>query len=124
MWEGIDKRRFPRANYKCEITIAAGREKKPISSLTENVGVGGICASLTEDVGIFSEVDLILEVKKNHPPIKCKGTVVWVVKRTDPKGEGHTTYDTGIEFVDIKRKDRELIVSLINGLREKEENSK
>jgi hypothetical protein len=35
------------------------------------------------------------------PPLKCGGSVVWVVKSADAKKTKTSCYDTGIEFVNI-----------------------
>ena len=112
MWDGINRRKFPRANYKCLISIKKRLTAKTISTQTENIGAGGICIIIKEDLGLFQGVDLELFLEDNRPPIKCGGTVVWVVRKSAPKKGAHV-YDTGVEFIDIRPEDRDKISELV-----------
>jgi c-di-GMP-binding flagellar brake protein YcgR len=112
MWDGINRRKFPRANYKCLISIKKRLTAKTISTQTENIGAGGICVIIKEDLGLFQGVDVELYLDDARPPIKCGGTVVWVVKKASSK-KGNYLYDTGIEFIDIRPEDREKISELV-----------
>src|SRR3989338_11631550 len=113
MWNGINRRKFPRANYKCLITIRKRLTSKTIATQTENIGAGGICVIIKEDLGLFQGVDLELHLEDNRPPVKCGGTIVWVVKKSELKQKGGFLYDTGIEFIDIRPEDRERISELV-----------
>ena len=120
MWNGINRRKFPRASYKCLIAIRKRLTSKVISTMTENIGAGGICVVIKEDLGLFQGVDLELYINDSHPPIKCGGTVVWVVKKSSPKQKGVYLYDTGIEFIDIRPEDREKLFLLVEEILKKE----
>lgn len=116
MWDGINRRKFPRANYKCLITIKRRLTSKTISTQTENIGAGGICVIIKEDLGLFQGVDLEIFIEsENTPPMKCGGTVVWVVKKTSSK-KGVYLYDTGIEFIDMRPEDRDRISEVVEGI--------
>ena len=65
MWNGINRRKFPRANYKCLITIRKRLTSKVLSTQTENIGAGGICVIIKEDLGLFSS----LLVSANFPSL-------------------------------------------------------
>ena len=113
MWSGLDRRRFPRANYKCKIDIKRKHmPPKATSTHTENIGVGGICVIVDEDLKIFRDVDLEIYLESGQPPISCKGSIMWVVRETDSKGK--VKYDTGIEFGDMKEEDRARIAAIVN----------
>ena len=102
MWDGIDRRKFPRIHYKCLLYIKKADSTKTISTYTENIGAGGICVVLNEDLGLFQGVNLEITLENGiHANVKCSGTVVWVVKKHPIKEKGAMQYDTGIEFVDI-----------------------
>ena len=123
MWDGIDRRRFPRAHYKCLIYIKKKENSKPISVYTENIGAGGICVLVDENMGLFQGVKLELDLgDKSGERIACTGTVVWVVKQREPGGKTKELYDTGIEFIDIKEADRKLISSVVDGIIGKSKN--
>ena len=110
MWNGINRRKFPRANYKKRLTA------KTISTQTENIGAGGICVIIKEDLGLFQGVDLELFIEGNTTAIKCGGTVVLVVKKSEPKQKGSHVYDTGIEFIDIRPEDRDRISEAVENI--------
>ncbi|OGW84589.1 MAG: hypothetical protein A2987_05715 [Omnitrophica bacterium RIFCSPLOWO2_01_FULL_45_10] len=116
MWNGINRRKFPRAYYKCNIVIKKRLTSKVISTQTENLGAGGICVIIKEDIGLFQGVDVELYLEDKGPPIKCGGTVVWVVKKSEPKHKGSYVYDTGVEFIDLRPEDRERIIEVVESI--------
>ena len=124
MWNGINRRKFPRANYKCLITIRKRLTAKTISTHTENIGAGGICVIIKDDLGLFQGVDLDLFIGDDRHPIKCGGTVVWVVKKSEPKQKGSFSYDTGIEFIDVRPEDRDRISEVVEDILKAQSKSK
>ncbi|MFH1411145.1 MAG: PilZ domain-containing protein [Candidatus Omnitrophota bacterium] len=112
----MNGRKFPRVNYRCRILICKNGEEKIFDANTENIGQGGVCVSLPNDVGMFERVGVELFLGEGGSPVKCKGKVVWVVKGHGSAVGGEVAYDTGVEFTDLDRKDRERIEGLINGL--------
>ena len=66
-WAGLDKRQFPRVNAKCDISIQ-GRFNNPLHAHTENLGIGGVCVILKEELERFSDVSLRLALKEENPP--------------------------------------------------------
>lgn len=101
MWDGINRRRFPRADYPCRIKIRDKKGKTILVARTDNVGCGGICAVLEKNLGLFSNVDLELDLEDGSSPIGAEGMVVWVVKRHEIKKEEAGNFDTGIEFKNL-----------------------
>jgi len=119
MWSGIDKRRFPRARYKCGLYIRKMGSPKHIVTQTENIGGGGICVVLEDDLGLFQGVDIELNLEDNQELIKCAGTVVWVVKKHPTQKGSVFMYDTGVEFVDLDFEPRSRILKTVEGLLKK-----
>ncbi|NQV04411.1 MAG: PilZ domain-containing protein [Candidatus Omnitrophica bacterium] len=111
MWGGINRRKFPRANYPCKITVKRKDHPDSLSTHTENIGIGGICVLLPKDLGIFAPVEIRLDLLDGSPSIECDGAIVWIVTR---KQEAQANYDTGIEFTNLKRKDTDRIVNVID----------
>lgn len=102
---------------ECLIAIGAKGAAKRFFTRTENIGVGGVCVSLAEGLGVFNEVAVELALKDGLPPIKCKGNVVWVVKNRLVKNSVRTTkFDTGIEFVALKEDEQARIENLVEKL--------
>ncbi len=100
MWDGFDKRRFQRINLQCEISIKSEEAGRPISAVTENVGLGGVCVILDEPVERFERCHVRFELDKNMPKIESYGRVVWTVPLRTPKAK-KSRYDIGIEFMDM-----------------------
>lgn len=98
MWQGLDRRGFPRVSYLCKIGIFKKGRQEKFSAHTDNIGTGGVCVILEKAAERFLPVELVLYLEDNQPPIECDGRVVWMVKR---QGK----FDTGIEFVNIQEKD-------------------
>lgn len=116
-WDGLNRRKFPRINYPCLVTIRHEEEiKDVVLTHTENVGIGGVCVTLKKGLKIFSPVELELDLLDMGEHIKGKGKVVWSVRRASEIQNKPLFYDTGIEFVDVAEKDRERIQAAIDRL--------
>jgi len=109
VWTGLDQRNFPRIEVKCDISIH-GKGGYVIQSKTENLGAGGVCVILQEELEKFSEVRLRIALDSEEKYIECDGRIVWIVKSKDPASQ-KTFYDTGIEFKNLKGVERQAILS-------------
>lgn len=121
MWDGINRRRFPRADYPCLIRVHRKKGKETLGAKTENLGVGGIFVILEKDLGLFSMVELELDLQDGLPAIKAEGTVVWVVRRHEIKKDRSGYFDTGIEFKCLDVTSIARIESMVNKCLEKEQ---
>ena len=101
MWDGFNQRKFPRVNLQCEIIIQAEELAAPISTLTENVGAGGVCVILDKALERFSECRIRLHLDEKMPTIDCSAKVVWAVPTQSLKSS-KKKFDTGLEFVKIE----------------------
>jgi hypothetical protein len=99
MWDGFNKRKFPRLALRCEVTILSDLTGKPLVTLTENVGIGGVCIILDHQLERFSKCRLRLELEEGTS-IECDGRVVWAVP-TQGARPNSKQYDTGIEFTGL-----------------------
>lgn len=111
MWSGINKRKFPRANYPCIISVKRKDHPDTLSTQTENIGVGGICVILPKDLGIFAPVEIQLDLLDSQDIINCDGTVAWVIASKEDKNK--ESFDTGLEFTNLKRKDATRISAIV-----------
>lgn len=116
MWQGIDQRRFPRANYKCTVTIRQGDKATPLSAITENIGLGGICIMLEKGLDIFSPVDLQLSLEDSKEAMQVHGTIVWVVRRREMRRK--PSYDTGVEFAELSPESKARIEAILDRVKE------
>ena len=112
MWNGINCRKFPRIKSKCEVDIILDGHVEHVSTITENIGVGGICIILEKKVDKFAVVKLILDLEDGLSPIECNGRIVWIIEKRI-LGKGKTDYDVGIEFLDMNIIDGDRIKNFI-----------
>jgi len=82
--------------------------------MTENVGAGGVCVLLAEDLGLFQSVETEIIVPGEADPIMTPGTVVWVVRKRNGGRPDMEVFDTGIEFVGIEEKQRERLIAAVD----------
>jgi len=111
MWGGINRRKFPRAEYPCKITVKRKDHPDSLTAQTENIGIGGICAMLPKDLGIFAPVEIQLDLLDKKPAMECDGAIVWVVGKKQAKS---ATFDTGVEFTNLKRSDADRINAIVD----------
>ena len=109
-WDGNERRRFARVRLPCKITVFIPQEHT-ITSHTENIGEGGIGVLINEQLDVSADVGL--EIYLENQPISCKGRVVWTVEK-ECSSSSASSFDTGIEFCDIKEHDRAFITNLVN----------
>ena len=112
MWEGINKRRFPRANYGCEVIVRHKKKPEIFSTQTENIGVGGICVILPKGLSLFTDVELEIRLPDGKEAIHTEGRTVWIVKDSSRNDR----FDTGVEFTKISKEARGRIETIINRL--------
>jgi c-di-GMP-binding flagellar brake protein YcgR len=107
----MDKRRFPRASYKCSVSLKQKGETAVLQTVTENLGLGGVCVLLDKGLDIFSPVSLEIKLDEAQPPVSVLGTIVWVVRRREFK-KG-SSFDTGIEFSELSPPNRSKIEAVL-----------
>jgi Tfp pilus assembly protein PilZ len=105
-WGGLNRRRFPRAQYPCLVVLREGQESaESILAHTENFGIGGLCVVVKKQIKMFSQVNIELDLMDMGDNIRCKGKIVWSIRREEDAKEKPLFYDTGIEFVNISDED-------------------
>jgi len=114
-WQGVDKRIFPRANYPCTVRLKSKVNSDIFHTKTENIGCGGVCVILPKGIGMFSRVDMEVDIKskKEHRVIKCEGSVVWVVGKRQMDQDTPSSFDTGIEFIGLREEDKSLVDKIV-----------
>lgn len=117
-WDGLNRRRFPRVIYPCLVVIQNNDSggKDIILTHTENVGIGGVCLILKQDIKMFTVVEIELDLLDLGNHIKCQGKIVWNVQRKTEARNKPMFYDIGIEFADVKDDERQRIERIIQRL--------
>ena len=113
-WGGLNRRRFPRAQYPCLVVLREGQKSmESILAHTENLGIGGLCVVIKRQIKMFSPVDIELDLMDMGDNIHCQGKIVWSIRREEDAGEKPLFYDTGIEFVNIPDEDATRIENVV-----------
>ncbi|MFH1768007.1 MAG: PilZ domain-containing protein [Candidatus Omnitrophota bacterium] len=74
-WNSQEKRKSPRLEFPCKITIF--NKKQMLSSHTEDISRGGMKVILEEKIDVSTDVHIdIFLTKDKH--IQCSGKVKWV----------------------------------------------
>ena len=91
-----DRRKFPRANYPCQLTMwLVDGSNETILANTSNIGVGGICVHLNQGIAVGTKVDVTLSFRLSRIPFKSSGVVVRSRK------ESEKFYNIGIKFENL-----------------------
>ena len=116
-WEGLNRRKFPRANFPCLIKIIrSGEVDDVILTHTENVSIGGTCVIIKKSCELFISLAVEIDLMDGGEPIRCRGKVVWSVRRKAVEANKPSFYDLGLEFVDIRPEDRVRLEKVIEHL--------
>jgi len=75
---------------------------------TRNISAGGLCLSMDERLQIGDKLQLRMKLP-SEKIINAQGRVVWIREFEINSREYKKTFDTGIEFTEIRDEDREKI---------------
>ena len=125
MWDGVNRRNFPRAEYPCLITVR--KNTAPVQAVlthTEDLSINGVRVLIREKIELQSEVDLEIDLKDTLATVLSKGIVKWVQEIPPHKENTSVHHDTGIEFIGLKAEDESRIKAIIDHLLSAENNTK
>ncbi len=112
LWDGFNKRKFPRLHLTCEVVVQPMGKQKAFTASTEDVGMGGVSVMLPEPLERFDRCKISLELKDGEPPVQCIGRSVWVIPSQDRKS-AKKNFDTGFEFLDLDEFSRKRLRAFI-----------
>lgn len=110
MWQGMERRRFPRADFPCKIIVRKRGTITKFTSRIVNIGVGGVCVILNQEIPRYTYLELMIFLDDKQSPIDSDARVVWTVKKDI---EEDIEVDTGIEFINLKQEDRSRIDKIV-----------
>jgi len=88
-----NRRKYPRANYPCQLTIWLSEGlNETILANTSNLGTGGLCVHLNQEIDMGTKVDVQLNFTNPTTPFRCKGVVVRCKK------ENAKFFNIGVQF--------------------------
>ena len=115
-WNGEERRRYIRVD--ATLLVRYEIEKKPrltASVLTKNIGTGGILIETSEKLPIETLLGLEIDVPDQRKPIIADGKVVWIKERPETDHAGKRMFNTGIKFVNMYSREKELLLQYIKG---------
>ena len=119
-WTGLNRRRFPRVNYPCLVTIRLDQgDKEAILTHTENIGVGGASIIINRNLKLFTPVEVEVDLLDEGNHIICSGKIVWAIRRKVDESKKPLFYDMGIEFSDLKEADQKRLEVIVARLAQK-----
>lgn len=108
VWEREDRRKFPRVMYPCMVKIKSpGHPPKDLLAHTENIGQGGLCVLLRQDLKLFTTVDTEIDLLDMEEHVRPQGKIVWVVRRKPDETLKPLFYSIGIEFTKVSKEDQD-----------------
>jgi len=116
-WEGLNRRKFPRATFPCLIKIIRpDHADEVILTHTENLSLGGTCVIIKKSCDLFTQVRVEVDLMDGGEPIRCRGKVVWSVRRKAVEENKPSFYDIGLEFLEVQPEDSARLRSVIEHL--------
>lgn len=117
VWDGLNRRRFPRVVFPCLIKVSSkGGGKEIILTHTQNIGVGGAGVMVKKEFKLFADVELEIDLLDELDHIKTNGKIVWVVRRKATEEIKPMFYDIGIEFVSLPDRQQGHLQTVIDKL--------
>ena len=116
MNEKKDKRKYPRVNTYIPVRYrklgdAEGTLRS--SSITRNLCEGGICFKASGFISRACRLIMELDIPMVTKPVKAISKVAWIRKAQSGDGDD---YEVGGHFLEISRKDRELVSEYVSSL--------
>ncbi len=107
----MDKKKYPRALYRCTVSLWKNHEAARIVSTTKNVSTGGVCIVLQQELEASQEVRLEIDLGDDQPPVSCHALVRWTVTSRSPNGPFQ--FETGFQYTAISDSDRTRIERIV-----------
>ena len=105
-WEGLNRRKFPRVNFPCLVIVRQNQDAQDVI--------------LKKNLKMFTPIELELDLVDGDNHVKCKGKVVWSIRRKSDEPVKPFFYDVGIEFIDIEVHDHTRIQKTLQRLVKKD----
>ncbi len=109
-----DKRRFPRADYPCSLTVwHQDGNQEVILAHTVNIGAGGLCVRLNQKLILDSCFEISIEFP-DSASFKCKTRVVRCEQCPGTAGKG--LYSVSLEFEPMDEVKQAVLLGIVSDL--------
>ena len=111
----IQKQRYPRALYRCTVSLWTSEGPVRVNCFTKNVSTGGLCIVMQDQLDVSQQVRLQIHIEDSLPPVVCEAVVRWTLAyRMNVPPSPSTRYETGFEFCEISPTDRARIEKVVS----------
>jgi hypothetical protein len=86
--------------------ISSDGSQQQFLTHTENIGLGGLCITLKNEIKLFTPVEVEIDLLGIDEHVYPKGKVVWNVRRKSMEEIKPLFYDIGIEYTTISKHDQ------------------
>jgi hypothetical protein len=111
-----EKRRFVRLNVGVTVSWnKIGEGKEPVGekdAMVKNISGAGICMIAYRDVKQGEQLNLEMTLPSGKK-IAAKGRISWTKSFEIIGRESNRSYETGVEFIEIRDEDRQAIVDFV-----------
>lgn len=113
----VNRRSSPRVAYPCLVKFFSETQGQEVYlTHTENISNGGCHIVVPKLATKGDKVSLEIDLLDDVAHILVDGTVSWVDQRSMLKSQKTFYYDIGIQFVDMKEKDKKYLEDILGNL--------
>jgi c-di-GMP-binding flagellar brake protein YcgR len=112
--ENTEKRRYPRVNTHIPVRyrkLGDPETETKAGTITKNLSEGGIRFSAPEFISRACRLVLELDIPMINKPVKAISKVAWI-----RKGDSGNDYEVGNQFLEISKKDKDLVSEYVSSL--------
>lgn len=111
------KRKYPRVNYPCSITVwREDGSSEVVMANTANISGGGICVFLNEALAIETPLEIRIDNFFEGNPLKCRGKVVRCRTDVSSINSRQKFFEIGVEFFDMEDAQRQYLLGFVERL--------
>lgn len=105
------QRQYPRYAHEAAVTLLTPGQA--ISGTTHNLSRGGLCATLSEDLAVGTEIEIDIQLVFEHggtsEPLRLPGRIVWCTQIDDD-------HQVGVQFLPLDREIAEYLTMFLRYL--------
>ncbi len=102
-----ERRKYIRLDFQLKLNFTKeGEQKKGYQAVTRNISAEGLRFSSDQKLETGTNIDFEVQLPNRKKPTLFKGEVVWSRELPFSAGKQERSYDIGVRFVEIDKKDR------------------
>lgn len=112
---GKEQRKFQRFDTALDVSYKLLKPPQPNApTKSKDISEGGICIQSYEILSKDSPLEIVMAIPKSKEPTTFKGKVAWREETAQLDKDGKRMFLTGIEFLEMDKKQKERLLDYIN----------